>query len=190
MTEAYDVRPAAATDADEYVRTHIELTNVTYQHYAPAGFAASRRAEYPQRVEDFLDELREAAEATAAGREPFRQHWVAENARGGMVGVMSAGRGVEGWERALFRARWVPPATDFALSHLYLAPGTHGSGLAQRMIETALPGGRPAFLWAFDENHRASAFYRKSGFAPDGLHGHSGIGWGDMPMSRWVRSSK
>jgi GNAT superfamily N-acetyltransferase len=183
----YRVRPATPADAEEYVRTHIELTNVAYLHYAPPGFAPTRRSEHDERVRELLDEIAEAEAATTSGRDPFRRHWVAVNPLGTIVGVMSSGRGIEPWERVYFRTRWVPPATDVALSHLYLAPGTHGSGLAQRMLDIALPDGRAAYLWAFDQNLRAASFYRRNGFSPDGLHGRSGRSWGGMPMSRWTR---
>jgi ribosomal protein S18 acetylase RimI-like enzyme len=187
MGHPYRIRPALIEDADDYVRTHIELTNVTYAHRAPPEFARNRRADHDRRIEEFVNELREAAEASAVGREPGRQHWVAVNPLGTIVGVASAGVGIEPWEAEHLGEAWTPPATDRVLSHLYLAPGTHGSGLAQDMLARALPGGRPAYLWAFDDNRRAAAFYRKNGFTPDGLHGSSGEYWGDMPMSRWSR---
>ena len=120
-------------------------------------------------------------------REPFRQHWVAENSLGTIVGVMSAGRGVEPWERRIVGDAWFDSGAAYALSHLYLVPGVHGSGLAQEMLDVGLPERRPAYLWAYDDNLRARAFYRKNGFAPDGLQTLSGEHWGNMPMSRWVR---
>lgn len=188
MSHPYRVRLATEGDADDYVRSRIEFINVTYAHHAPPEFARNRRADYPQRLEELLAELAEASEAVAAGREPHRQHWVAVNPLGTIVGVASAGVGIEPWEAEHLGEAWTPPATDRVLSHLYLAPGTHGSGLAQDMLDAALPGGLPAYLWAFDDNHRAAGFYRKNGFAPDELHGLSGEWWGNMPMSRWSRS--
>jgi len=187
VSHPYRVRLAVEGDADDYVRSHIEFTNVTYAHHAPPEFARNQRADYAERLADLLAELSEAAEATASGREPHRRHWVAVSPLGTIVGVASAGVGIEPWETQHLGDAWTPPATDRVLSHLYLAPGTHGSGLAQEMLDAALPGGLPAYLWAFDDNHRAAAFYRKNGFAPDGLRGFSGDFWGNMPMSRWSR---
>lgn len=187
MSHPYRIRPATKSDADDYVRTHIEFTNVTYAHHAPPEFARNRRADYADRLLELFADLREAADAEASGREPHRRHWVALNTLGTIVGVASAGVGIEPWEALHLGEAWTPPATDRVLSHLYLAPGTHGSGLAQDMLDAALPGGLPAYLWAFDDNHRAAGFYRKNGFAPDGLQGFSGESWGNMAMSRWSR---
>ncbi|HBY22323.1 MAG: GNAT family N-acetyltransferase [Propionibacteriaceae bacterium] len=183
----YRIRVATEADVEEYVHTHIALNAITYAHYAPPEFARNRRADYADRVQELTDEIAEAAQAQAQGREPFRQHWVAENSLGTIVGVMSAGRGVEPWERRIVGDAWFDSGAAYALSHLYLVPGVHGSGLAQEMLDVGLPERRPAYLWAYDDNLRARAFYRKNGFAPDGLQTLSGEHWGNMPMSRWVR---
>lgn len=62
----------------------------------------------------------------------------------------------------------VAPVRDRELWGLYVARGQHGSGLARELAERALGDG-PAELWVFDGNPRAEAFYRKLGFARDGV---------------------
>jgi GNAT superfamily N-acetyltransferase len=58
----------------------------------------------------------------------------------------------------------IPP---LELKSLYLDAAQHGSGLAAELTEFAI-GEAPAFLWVFEENPRARAFYAKQGFGPDG----------------------
>jgi GNAT superfamily N-acetyltransferase len=43
----------------------------------------------------------------------------------------------------------------------------HGTGLADDLMERTV-GDRPAYLWVLDGNDRATAFYRRHGFADDG----------------------
>jgi GNAT superfamily N-acetyltransferase len=56
---------------------------------------------------------------------------------------------------------------DLELEGLYVLDEHHGAGVGQALVDAAL-GGRPAYLWALDDNPRAQAFYRRNGFAPDG----------------------
>lgn len=66
---------------------------------------------------------------------------------------------------------WAPAeAADVApveLKSLYVAATHRGTGLAARLMATAL-GARPAYLWVFAANPRARAFYARHGFAADG----------------------
>jgi GNAT superfamily N-acetyltransferase len=57
------------------------------------------------------------------------------------------------------------PATE--LRSLYVDAGHHGTGIAQRLVDTSLAD-RPASLWVFQGNHRARAFYDKNGWRPTG----------------------
>ena len=118
----------------------------------------------------------------------FRRHFIARNARGGVVGVAASGIGVGDWEIDVCGDAWVPPATDWTLDHLYTVTGMHGSGLGQAMLDAALPGRRPAYLWVFTDNVRAVRFYERNGFVPDGLKVDSGESWGSMPMVRMQRA--
>ncbi len=67
-------------------------------------------------------------------------------------------------------ARDDPPACDLELMSLYVRARWHGTGLADRLLESAI-GDRGASLWVFVDNVRAQAFYRHHGFEPDGTSG-------------------
>ena len=60
------------------------------------------------------------------------------------------------------------PARDLALHMIYVRTGHHGSGVGQTLLDATL-GRDPAQLWCAKENPRAIAFYRRNGFAPDGV---------------------
>ncbi len=66
---------------------------------------------------------------------------------------------------------WAPAeAADVApvdLKSLYVAATHRGTGLADRLLATALGSG-PACLWVFADNPRARAFYARHGLAADG----------------------
>lgn len=174
-------------EAADYAHSHIELLNTTYAHLVDAAYARLRRAELDARVAELLADLDEAEAADAVGRDPARRHLVAHTARGAIVGIASAGEGVGGWERPALGDLWTPPATTFALDHLYVVPGAQGTGLGQALLDAALPGRRAAFLWVFRDNARAIRFYERNGFTPDGLAASTGYAWGGVPMVRMVR---
>lgn len=178
---------ATLDDVEEYVHLHIELLNVTYAHLFDRDFAPRRRAEYDERRAELRDEIRQAARAEARDENPFRQHWVARSHLGTMVAVASAGDGVDEWEHRVLGDAWQPPATTWCIDHLYMTPGLHGSGLAQHMLQLLVPHGH-GYLWVFSDNQRAVRFYRRAGFAPDGLRAPSGPTWGNSMMDRMVRA--
>ncbi|HET6968481.1 MAG TPA: GNAT family N-acetyltransferase [Ornithinibacter sp.] len=78
----------------------------------------------------------------------------------------------------------VEPSRDRELWGLYVAREHHGTGLARALAQHVL-GDEPAELWVFDGNPRAEAFYRKLGFARDGVEApHHETG---LPGIRMVR---
>ncbi|MFD2078488.1 GNAT family N-acetyltransferase [Actinopolymorpha cephalotaxi] len=60
------------------------------------------------------------------------------------------------------------PPTPRELQVINVLPAHHGTGLADRMLADAL-GDSPAYLWVMEGNERALAFYRRYGFAADGV---------------------
>nr|WP_272954688.1 GNAT family N-acetyltransferase [Kribbella sandramycini] len=58
--------------------------------------------------------------------------------------------------------------TELELQSIYVRRASWGSGLADRLMEVAV-GKEPASLWVFEENARALRFYRRHGFAADGV---------------------
>lgn len=174
--------------ADDYVRAHIALLCGTYAHLVGPDYARNRFAEFDSRVAELHRDIDETADAEASGRPPFRKHWVALNAAGGIAGLVCAGQGLGEWELEYLGDVWQHPATEFSLDHLYTAPGVHGSGLGQQLLDAALPQGRPAYLWVFSDNPRAIRFYERNGFAADGFSASTGVEWGNVPMHRMVRT--
>lgn len=185
----FAISPLTRDRAAVYAATHVELLNTTYAHLVDAAYAPARRAELDERVATLLADLDEADAADAAGREPARRHWFAHNDRGSVVAVAASGEGIGDWERPHLGDLWTPPATTFTLDHLYVAPGAQGTGLAQALLDAALPDRRDAYLWVFADNGRALRFYERNGFAPDGLDASTGPDWGGVPMRRLVRLS-
>lgn len=64
------------------------------------------------------------------------------------------------------------------LKTLYLAAPWRGTGLADELLRRAVGDG-PAYLWAFERNPRALAFYARHGFVPDGTRKL------DVPTDAW-----
>jgi len=202
----FTIAPLTHDEVEDYAHTHIELTIGTYAHLVDAEFARARRAELAERVADLHADVDACATREAHSRSDadpgktssgtaaigvqthFRRHFIARNARGGVVGVAASGIGVGDWELDVCGDSWVPPATDWTLDHLYTVTGMHGSGLGQAMLDAALPCRRPAYLWVFTDNARAVRFYERNGFVPDGLKVDSGESWGSMTMVRMQRA--
>lgn len=60
------------------------------------------------------------------------------------------------------------PPRDRQLYFIYVAASAHGTGAGQALLEAVLGDG-PALLWVAKQNPRAIAFYRRNGFAFDGV---------------------
>lgn len=58
--------------------------------------------------------------------------------------------------------------TLLELKMLFALDEAKGSGLADELLQTAI-GNSPAFLWTLSGNDRAIGFYRRHGFALDGV---------------------
>jgi len=75
---------------------------------------------------------------------------------GRIVGVVSWGHG-----------SWLD-VSGLELKSLYVSTDQRGSGLANTLVARSI-GDAPAFLWVYEANPRAHAFYRRHGFAPNGI---------------------
>ncbi|MBM7503871.1 GNAT family N-acetyltransferase [Agromyces aurantiacus] len=73
---------------------------------------------------------------------------------------------------------------DLELEGLYVLDEYHGAGVGQALLDEVL-GDRPAYLWALADNPRAHAFYRRNGFALDGIEK-----WDDRWQVREVRMTR
>jgi GNAT superfamily N-acetyltransferase len=58
--------------------------------------------------------------------------------------------------------------TPLELYAIYVRKEWWGTGLGERLLDVAI-GREAASLWVLEDNHRAQAFYRRHGFAPDGM---------------------
>jgi GNAT superfamily N-acetyltransferase len=59
----------------------------------------------------------------------------------------------------------------FELEAIYTRRAFWRTGLGTRLLDVAV-GKQPAFLWVFEGNEQALGFYRRHGFAPDGVGKH------------------
>ena len=156
----------------------------------PADTTDAETTTVPYLLGDTRDELEQMQADLTAGRTPQRTHWVGL-VGGEVVGIVSAGEGVAEWERAHFDNP--EPPVSFNLDHIYTRRSSHGTGLGQTLLETALqdphhPGRmRGAWLWILRENPRAEAFYRRNGFLDDELEVSCGASWFHRPMFRMWR---
>ena len=91
-----------------------------------------------------------------------------------MVGLAAAGRSND-----------EPPARERQLFALYVLRSVYGTGVGQRLFDTAVGVG-PCSLWVAAANERAIGFYRRQGFRPDGARKRI-EDWEGLPVIRMLR---
>ncbi len=171
----YRVRLAEVTDARAASKCHIASQIATYEAIMPSTWEAERLADIPDAIERRKTMYQTMHDELAAGVANPWLHWVGLDGDE-IVAVSSAGPGQQQWE---IDFGFEPPPIDDQLGHLYMLSSAFGSGLAQDMLDIALPNGKGAYMWVVRNNPRAEAFYRRNGFEPDGY---------DVPMGeRWHR---
>jgi len=95
------------------------------------------------------------------------ERWRARVGVPGVVTVVAADEaGVVGFACVVEAPTDDPP---LQLKSLYLRRTHHGTGVGDRLLAGAL-GSAGAWLWVFEANARARAFYRRHGFVPSGEH--------------------
>lgn len=121
-----------------------------------------------------LDEL-DPAELARARREEIAagtaRHVLAER-DGEVIGVAIAGP-----------SRDEQPAAESELYASYVRAAHYGTGVSTRLLDAVLEG-RPASLWTYRDNPRASAFYVNQGFIPDGTERPDAAGILELRMVR------
>jgi GNAT superfamily N-acetyltransferase len=140
------VREAVPDDGEALTHLHIEVWEHAYSSLMPASIFESRRATVPERIEAWRQNLTDGPARTIVADEPD-----------GLVGFASVG----------------PPRSEDVdveeeLWALYVRAARWGTGVGRALLTEAL-GDRPACLWVLRGNHRATAFYRRHGFAEDGV---------------------
>jgi len=132
-------------DLEEMSRVHVRVWQEAYVGLMPADFLAG------------LD--------PRAGIERWRERfanpgevgwWLARDDEG-IVGGATSGP-----------ARDDDAPVELELYAINLLRRVHGTGLADALMAHAI-GDRPAYLWVVEGNARAEAFYRRHGFADDGV---------------------
>ncbi|GIJ00486.1 ribosomal protein S18 acetylase RimI-like enzyme [Sediminihabitans luteus] len=80
---------------------------------------------------------------------------------------------------------------DQEIYSIYLDPEAWGRGVARDLMRSLLRDVSPrttVSLWILADNERAQHFYRRHGFAPDGVEKREDIGGQDLTQVRFRRS--
>lgn len=143
MTTDPAVRAAVPDDAAGIARVHLQAWRESYAHLLPAAVLAGlRQGPREARWRDII---------TTSGSD---------------ILVACAGTDIIGWASAgAGRDADGPRARE--LEGIYVIASHYGSGAGQLLLDAAVGDGG-AYLWIAQDNPRASAFYRRNGFVPDG----------------------
>lgn len=146
----------------------------TYTGIVPPDFAERQR--------DYREEwVRELAERFAS---PGSSRSFIGKVDDEIVGIASITDAPAQWE---VEYGLTPAPATRQLDRLYVAPGFHGTGLADALF-SSVDDGRPMYLWLIDGNERAQRFYRRRGFADLEETFAAGSSWGGVPMHRMLRT--
>lgn len=137
------VRRAVPDDAQAFSACHLACWREAYENlWGPDRFAE-------------FDPARLAARRRKEIEAGIADHFLAE-LDGEVIGIAIAGP-----------TREQHSLTDLELYAIYVRQGHQGSGVSDDLLDAAL-GDRPACLWVYRDNPRASAFYVHHDFIPDG----------------------
>ncbi|GAA2756116.1 GNAT family N-acetyltransferase [Actinopolymorpha rutila] len=145
MAGEYEVRPPVPADADALGEVHTRVWREAYAGLVP---------------QDYLDQL---DSRRSAERWRTTLNDVCDEQFLRLVGLH--GQELVGF--VVGPARDDDPPTPRELQVINVLPAHHGTGLADRLLAAAL-GDSAAYLWVLEGNERATAFYRRHGFATDG----------------------
>jgi GNAT superfamily N-acetyltransferase len=141
-TGLVEVRAASPSDVRAIAEFQTACWNEAYRDVVPS---------------DYLDRV------DACTRAATRRERIETGSRRVAVGhVGDALAGVVSWATST-----EPGVPALELTSLYVAAAHHGTGLAGALLTHAL-GDAPAYLWVFEANPRALAFYAKWDFVFDG----------------------
>jgi len=182
----YVVRRAQPSDALAFCRADAQMVAYSYPDVMPSIWTQERLDEAdclaPERERTFAVNL--AAEAR--GDEPQDRRWIAF-INDEIVGICVSRSTPQDLESV---NEVVPiPGVTQQLNHLYLRPSAQGTGLADALMDLALPGRMPAYLWIIGGNARGWRFYERHGFVGDGITYSCGPIWYDAPLFRMYRTS-
>jgi len=159
MSSTPTVRAALPEDADAFAACHLACWREAYEEL----WGAERFDEFD--VDRMAVRRRKEIEAGIA------QHFLGE-LDGEVIGIAIAGP-----------TRDADSPTEQELYAIYVRAAHQGSGLADDLLDATL-GDRPALLWVYRDNPRASAFYVHHDFIPDGDERTDSVGILEIRMVR------
>jgi len=159
MSSTPTVRAAQPEDADAFAACHLACWREAYEEL----WGAERFDEFD--VQRMAVRRRKEIEAGIA------QHFLGE-LDGEVIGIAIAGP-----------TRDADAPTEQELYAIYVRAAHQGSGLADDLLDATL-GDRPALLWVYRDNPRASAFYVHHDFIPDGDERTDSVGILEIRMVR------
>jgi len=160
MSSTPTVRAAQPEDADAFAACHLACWREAYEEL----WGAERFDEFD--VQRMAVRRRKEIEAGIAA------HFLGE-LDGEVIGIAIAGPS---------RDADAPP-TEQELYGIYVRSAHQGTGLADDLLDATL-GDRPASLWVYRDNPRASAFYVHHDFIPDGDERTDSVGILEIRMVR------
>lgn len=146
------VREALASDAEGVARTHIDCWRETYFGVLDDRFFSDEA--FARRLEFWTRYL---------SMEPRQGRMAVALRDGNVIGFANAGEAVGPDAEHGFA-----PARPLHLFSIYLLASAHGTGVGQALLG-AVVGDEPAQLWVLRGNARAISFYKRNGFAFDGV---------------------
>lgn len=165
------IRPATVEDAEQIAQVHVASWRQAYTGVVAEDYLAG--LDVTTRTAWWRDVL-VGAEARSMSV------WVAQD-DGHIVGFSSLGPSLD--EDA--------DRMTLQIYTIYLEPSAWGQGVARELMRTVLasvPPAVPVTLWVLSANERARHFYRRHGFAPDGVERLETIGGKEYLEIRYRRS--
>ena len=150
-----EIRPVTVDDAEAAAWCHLLCWREAYAGLVPADLLLERTSNLERRIERWTTPLGEG-----------RRRWIALNPdpeaplQDRVAGFVGIGPG-----------RDEDAPVPFELEAIYTRRAFWKTGLGTRLLDVAV-GKQPAFLWVFEGNEQALGFYRRHGFAPDGVGKH------------------
>jgi GNAT superfamily N-acetyltransferase len=139
------IRRGVPDDASAGAALHIACWQEAYAGIVDRDVLAARTNDLAERTERWRGFLSDGP-----------PQWLAVAEDGELIGWSSAGPG-----------RDDDIDLDLELFAIYVRAAHYGTGVAARLLVAAI-GDAPAYLWVFEANGRARAFYERHGFTPDG----------------------
>ncbi|MGV9415772.1 N-acetyltransferase family protein [Nocardia sp. NPDC003693] len=148
-TPAWRVVPLAAEHVDGLAACHIACWREAYHDLVPAhvlaAFDVRRRAAQWERMR--VEDTGRTVVAVVPG----------PDSAGTVIGFARGGP-----------ARDESPAAAHELAAMYVRAEWYGTGVSRELMRAVLAEDADTYLWVFEENPRALAFYRTFGFHLDG----------------------